>query len=273
MAPPEQSETERSESPRLVGGETLASILVELSDTSVGDFRIADFLQKLVRHCVDQLSVAAVGLLLADEQGVPGLAASSNESARVLGHLEIQVEQGPGLDCFRSGHRILGEHLHLHGLEGRWPSFAAEANAMGLRSVHALPMRYGHQVIGALSLFSAPPDGCDKDCLSAAQAMADITTIGILQERRAREARGLTERLQSALDDRVVIEQAKGVLAERARISVDEALQVLRGYARRHHRTLRSVAEMAVSGRIPRRVDQPPATPQGDPGGRSAVGS
>jgi transcriptional regulator with GAF, ATPase, and Fis domain len=226
----------------------LAQTLVELADTLVADFDVVDFLHTLVLRCTELLDAAEAGLMLADQRGGLRVVASSSERARLLELFEVQNEQGPCLDCFRSGDRVVAEDLEANS--GRWPLFTPEAIKAGFRSVHALALRCQSQVIGALNIFrttTGPLDSCD---LVAAQAMADVATIGILQQRAVQEARILAEQLQSALNSRVVIEQAKGVLAERAKVNLDDAFGMLRGYARNHNSRLRDVAEAVIAGNV-----------------------
>lgn len=226
----------------------LAQTLVELADTLVADFDVVDFLHTLAQRCVELLDTAEAGIMLADQRGGLGLVASSSEQSRLLEVFELQSEQGPCLDCFRTGRPVGADDLD--DAEHRWPAFAAAARRAGFRSVIALPLRCRNQVVGALNLFRTEPGSLDAEGLATGQAMADIATISILQERSLREARILAEQLQRALSSRVAIEQAKGVLAERARVNVDEAFTMLRGYARSHNQRLRVVAESVIAGEI-----------------------
>ncbi|MGH2719068.1 MAG: GAF and ANTAR domain-containing protein [Actinomycetota bacterium] len=226
----------------------LARTLVELADTLVADFDVVDFLHTLAQRCVELLDTAEAGIMLADQRGGLGLVASSSEQSRLLEVFELQTEQGPCLDCFRTGQVVA--HADLDDAGNRWPTFSAAACAAGFRSVVALPLRCRHQVIGALNLFRTQPGELDEQGMATGQAMADIATISILQERSLREARILAEQLQRALSSRVAIEQAKGVLAERARVNVDDAFNMLRGYARSNNRRLRAVAESVIAGEI-----------------------
>jgi GAF domain-containing protein len=156
----------------------------------------------------------------------------------------LQNEQGPCLDSFKSGEPVHAEDL---ALEDRWPLFTAEAAEAGFRSVHSLPLRFRSEVIGALNLFRTKPGPLAAPDLAGAQAMADIATISILQERALREAKVLAEQLQRALNSRVIIEQAKGVLAERTQVNLDDAFNMLRSYARNNNRRLHDVATAVVS--------------------------
>ena len=229
----------------------LAQTFVELADTLVADFDIVDFLHTLTDRCAELFEVAEAGVMLADQRGGLRVLASSSERARLLELFEIQNEEGPCLDCFRSGNRVGSEDLEA---DPRWPLFTAEALTAGFRSVDALALRCQSRVIGALNLFRASPGALGEDDLVAAQAMADVATIGILQQRAAQEARVLVEQLQTALNSRIVLEQAKGVLAERAQVNLDDAFRMLRVHARAHNLRLRGVAESLIAGTLS--VDQ-----------------
>jgi len=248
----------------VVGERRLAQAFVELADTLVADFDVVDFLHTLAQRCVELIDAAEAGIMLADQRGGLRLVASSSERARLLEIFELQAEQGPCLDCFNTGQAVGEEDLEV--APERWPVFGAEARAAGFRSVQALPLRCRSQVIGALNLFRTLPGRLEEESMATGQAMADIATIGILQERALREARVLAEQLQSALNSRVVIEQAKGVLAERAGVNLDDAFHMLRGYARNHSRRLRDVAETVIAGSIA--VEDLVATSSGAPQAR-----
>lgn len=226
----------------------LVRTFVELADTLVQDFDVVDFLSTLALRCAELLDAAEAGIMLARPEGGLRVVASSSERARLLELFEIQNQEGPCLECFRSGKPSVADDLEAE--VDRWPEFAPEALRAGYRSVHALALRCQDQVIGALNLFGTTPGAFSADDLVSAQAMADVATIGILQQRAITEARIMAEQLQSALNSRVVIEQAKGVLAERAQIDVDEAFSVLRLYARTNNLRLREVAESFIEGRV-----------------------
>lgn len=226
----------------------LLRTFVELADTLVQDFDVVDFLSTLALRCAELLDAAEAGIMLVRPDGGLRVVASSSERARLLELFEIQNQEGPCLECFRSGKPSVADDLESEF--DRWPMFAPEATRAGYRSVHALALRCQNQVIGALNLFGTTPGAFSADDLVSAQAMADVATIGILQQRAIAEARILAEQLQSALNSRVVIEQAKGVLSERAQIGVDEAFEILRRYARSNHLRLREVAEAFIESRL-----------------------
>jgi GAF domain-containing protein len=226
----------------------LAQTFVELADTLVADFDVVDFLHTLADRCAELFEAAEAGVMLGDQRGGLRVVASSSERARLLELFELQNEQGPCLDSFSTGLAVVAEDLADN--LGRWPLFSREALAAGFRSAHSLPLRFRSEVIGALNLFRTKCGALDADDLLGAQAMADIATISILQARALREARVLADQLQRALNSRVVIEQAKGVLAERTQVNLDDAFRMLRTYARNHNRRLHDVATAVISSLI-----------------------
>lgn len=226
----------------------LAAAFVELSDTLVADFDVLDFLHGLANHCVALLDVDAAGLMLADASGTLHVAASSTERVRLLELFELQNQEGPCLESFRSGQMVDEKDVSANGRQ-RWPVFGAEAAAAGFGSVVALPMRLRGQTIGALNLFRRSTGGLAADDQRLGQAMADVATIAILHERGSRHREVLARQLQDALDSRIAIEQAKGVLAERQGIHVDEAFRLLRSQARSGGRKLTDVAREIVSAK------------------------
>ncbi|MFK0251362.1 GAF and ANTAR domain-containing protein [Amycolatopsis azurea] len=229
----------------------LRETFVQLADTLVDDFDLIEFLDQLVLRCVELLGVCTAGLLLADARGTLTMVAASDEQTRLLELFQLQNSEGPCLDCYRNVEPVVCPDLVR--ARGRWPKFARRAEAVEFRSVYALPMRLREEVIGALNLFGSRPALLDDDGLRLGQALADVATIGILHNRLLQRQEMITAQLQSALNSRVVIEQAKGVLAERLRISVDEAFGVLRAHARSNNLRILTVA----TGIIDRTVEIP----------------
>ena len=217
----------------------LAEAFVTLADTLVADYDVIDVLHQLTIECVELLPVDAAGLLLSDQRGTLQMAAASTERARVVELFQLQSDEGPCLDCFRTSRPIAAPDLR--GMT-EWPRFTAHTLDTGFRSVHAVPMRLRTETIGALNLFGIQPRALGPDELRIAQALADVATIGILQERAIRRRDVLAEQLQVALNSRVIIEQAKGVLAERGQLEMERAFEVLRRYARSTQQRLSDVA-------------------------------
>jgi len=229
--------------------ERLSRVFVELADTLVSGFDVVEFLHRLTQRCVELLDVGAAGVVLLDERGALRVMASSDERAHTLELFEVQNKEGPCQDCIRTKEPVVNEPLHDEG--NRWPAFSQEARAAEFRFAHALPMRLRDQVIGALNLFSDEESLLAETELVIAQALADVATIGVLQTRAMEERRVLAEQLQSALSSRVIIEQAKGMIAQHAGVDLDTAFAYLRGYARSHSEYLSEVARALIDGALP----------------------
>jgi transcriptional regulator with GAF, ATPase, and Fis domain len=228
--------------------ERLAKTFVELADTLVGGFDLMEFLHMLTERCVELLEVDAAGLLLPDARGTLQLVAASTEQARVVELFQIQNDEGPCLDAYRTGEPVSIPDITGSQATERWPMFTAAARDMGFAAVHAIPMRLRDQVIGTLNLFGSAAGDLDPAVARAARALVDVATIGILQERATREHELVAGQLQVALNSRVIIEQAKGILAERMRVTPDQAFIVLRAYSRNHNRPLTQLAADVISG-------------------------
>ena len=226
----------------------LARTLVELADTLVDEFDVVELLTLLTDRCVDVLDVAAAGIMLASPSGELRVMASSSEAIRMLELFEIQSQEGPCLDCFRTGVPVVNQNLA--SVNGRWPNFAPEALAAGFQSVHALPMRLRGKVLGALNLFHVDTGEMREADTIAAQAFADVATIGILQHQAVLEAQVLNNQLNYALNSRVVIEQAKGVLAERMSLNMEQAFNLLRTHARNNNLRLVDVAQAMIDNNL-----------------------
>jgi GAF domain-containing protein len=229
-----------------VSAERLAKTFVEVSDTLVDEFDLIDFLHTLTVRAVDLVGATAAGLLLADQRGRLEFMAASDENTRLLELFQVQSSEGPCLDAFRTAAPVVNADLGT--ATARWPQFAPRATAAGFRSVHAFPLRLRNEVIGALNLFgSDSASALDSADIPVVQALADVATIALLQERTIRRGEVLSEQLQGALNSRIVIEQAKGAIAQANDVSVDEAFTLLRDYARRNNRRLSEVARTIFS--------------------------
>ena len=226
----------------------LARAMVELADTLVDDFDVVELLTRLTARCVDVLEVSAAGLMLVSVDGDLRVMASSSEAVRVLELFELQSSEGPCLDCYRTGEPVINHDL-ARG-DGRWPRFTPVALAAGIHAVHAVPMRLRGTVLGALNLFHTSPSEMHGDDVAAAQALADVATIAVLQHRAALEAQVLNDQLHRALNSRIVIEQAKGMVAERSNLDMAEAFAALRRFARSSNRRLADVASDVIAGSL-----------------------
>ena len=197
------------------------TFFVALADTLLNDFDFVELLDRLVHTCVDVLNVAA-GVLLLDQQRRLRLVASSSERAEELEAFQVQADEGPCLDCARSRTPVAVPDLET--ARGRWPRFCSAADIPGFRAVHALPSCLRARALGGLNLFHTSPTMLAAAEVRVAQALANVATIGILQQQHDHQTSALTEQLQGALDSRVAVEQAKGILAEGGHVSMDVAL-------------------------------------------------
>ncbi len=222
--------------------------LVEMADTLVDDYDVVDMLTGVADRCVSLLGVSAAGVMLASPAGSLGLVASSSEAMRLLELFELQAQEGPCLDAFRTGEPVEQEDLHAGA--GRWPVFSAVALQSGFQSVLALPLRLREATVGALNLFRVTRDPMAEADVIVARAFADLAALSITQHRASAEAQRLNEQLSDALTSRVVIEQAKGVISERAGIDLAQAFSRLRAYARNGNYRLTDVAQAAVDGTL-----------------------
>jgi GAF domain-containing protein len=227
-------------------GKLLSDTFVELTDTMVVGFDMIEFLHVLTDRSVRLLDVSAAGLLLADPRGELRVVAASSEAVRLLELFQIQNDQGPCLDCFRSAQPVTV--ADLSATAERWPRFAPAALQAGFAAVQALPMRLRDQVIGALNLFRADPGAFSAADIRVGQALADVATISLLQERSMRRSDALNEQLQTALNSRVIIEQAKGKLAERLGLDMDQSFNLLRDFARARNLRLSDLSQAFIDG-------------------------
>lgn len=223
-----------------IASDRLAAVLVDVADTLVDEFDLIEFLQRVASHASSLVAARISGLMLADHRGRLRLVAASDERAEMLELFQVQAEEGPCQDCYHLGEPVVVNDLQQAA--GRWPQFAPHAVAAGFRSVHAFPMRLRGQVVGALNMFGVRAGPMDDPDVRVIQALADIATIALLQERAVTRAELLGEQLQSALNSRIVIEQAKGYLAQIHQESPDQAFDRMRSYCRHHGLKLGEVA-------------------------------
>lgn len=224
----------------------LAATFVALTDTLVTDFDVVEFLSALAERIVHLELATEVGILLADEDNDLQFLAASHERAHLLELFQVQNEQGPCRDAFTAGQPV--DTADLRDDVDRWPLFAPRALEAGYRSVQAVPLRLRGEVLGALNLFNDGVGPVEPEVLTVVQALADVATISMLQQRQIERAHVIQNQLQHALQSRIGIEQAKGVIAERASLPMDEAFELLRNHARRHSRKLSDVARDVVAG-------------------------
>jgi transcriptional regulator with GAF, ATPase, and Fis domain len=226
----------------------MTQVFVELADTMVDEFDALDFLNTLTERTVELLQADAAGVILNDLRGTLHVVASTSNQAAIVELFELQNEEGPCLDCFRSGQPVV--NVDPEEARTRWPRFSAAAAEAGYESTHAIPLRLRDSVIGAMNLFCASRSDLSEEDQALGQALADIATIGLLQERAVRHSELIAEQLQTALNSRILIEQAKGVLLARAGVDVEEAFRLIRAHSRRTNQPLRSVAAAVLDGTL-----------------------
>ncbi|MDA0249532.1 MAG: GAF and ANTAR domain-containing protein [Actinomycetota bacterium] len=222
----------------------LAQAFVGLADTLVDGYDVIELAQQLIDNSMVLLPIAAAGILIGDMQGDLHVLASSSENTRLLELLQVEADLGPCLLAYRSGEQVAVDDLRVDSQ--RWPEFAKRAEEYNYRSVCALPLRLREERVGALNLFRNEPGSLVPADIAVGQALADVATVGILHQRILTRADVINEQLQIALNTRVVIEQAKGVLAERGDVDMEQAFTLLRSHARRTHQRLSDVAQAVV---------------------------
>src|SRR4051812_19018813 len=242
------TETSHASGDRANRDRALAETFVLLADTLVDDFDLLELFDQLMRSSVELLGVSAAGLLLDDQRGNLAVVASSSEESRLLEIFQLQNNEGPCLDCVRSAKPVFADDLAAE--VERWPLFVPRALDLGFHSMAAVPLRLRDECIGGLNLFQSGDVPVDADQRRLGQAFADVATIGILQRRTVHRSTVLAEQLQHALNSRVVIEQAKGVVAERNKLGMGPAFDLLRHFARDNNMKLTDAATGVVEGTI-----------------------
>jgi len=268
MSPDERPTT------RATGREaTLLGMVVDLARGLSADTDVPELLQRLVDSCVELFPATSAGLMLLSEAGVPTVAAASSSDQGQLELLQLLGDQGPCLDCTRTGSPVLVDELAA--TTGRWPDWSPRALELGARSAYAFPLRLGARTFGALNLFGDRAGILDAADQAAATALADVAAAVVATGRQTRRAEELTGQLQHALESRVVIEQAKGIASVALHVSVDEAFQVLRAHSRSSNRRLADIAADLAAGRLDvRTLGRPRTRPAAARTGRAgAAGS
>lgn len=237
----------------------LAETFVEMADTLVDDFDVIELLGSLVARCVRLFDAAACGVLLVDTDGRLRVVAASSEQVRLLQLFELQNEEGPSLEAVHTGRPVVG--ADLAAAMDRWPRFAVAAREAGYASAQVLPMRLRYQLIGALNLFHTDPRESSVEDVALAQAVADVATIAILQTRIRHPEAALAEQLREALNSRILVEQATGVVAERRGMDPAAAFDLLRGRARQRGLALTDFARSVIEGatQVPEQESPPRA--------------
>jgi GAF domain-containing protein len=226
----------------------VAQAFVELAGALVNGYDVVDLLDRLIAHCVQLLEVDAAGLVLADPSGALQVMVATSERARFLEVLQLHAASGPCLDCYRTGLPVNVSDLAADG--HRWPALAAAAQHGGYRAVHAVPLAFQDQTLGAMNLFTTEPGSLSSTDHTIAEALAEVATVAILGQRALRRSGQVAEQLQAALNSRVVIEQAKGMLAQQGGFDLTAAFAALRTHVRRHNQRLTDGAREVVEGTL-----------------------
>lgn len=226
----------------------VSAAFIEIADFLVGPYDSIDVLRTLVDHCVTLLDVTAAGIVLADQFGALQVLASTSEESQHVELLQHRAGAGPCVDAYRYGKVVTLSDIEAEG--DRFPAFQSAALSQGFHSVHAIPMRVRPKTIGALNLFRTDTGSLSVADAKIAQALADLATISILHARNLQEEAVMKEQVARALGSRVLIEQAKGIIAQRDSIDMDEAFKILRAYSREHDQTLHMSAAQIIARRI-----------------------
>lgn len=224
--------------------ERVSAAFVKITETLVADYEVLDLLHTLVEATVELLDASAAGLLLADPHGDLQVVASTSEESQLVEILQLQAGEGPCVECYRTGTPVVV--ADIASLHAQWPAFQAAALSQGFRSVQAVPMRVHGKTVGAMGMFGKDPGTMTREDSTIGQALADVATVGIMQERIIRESALVNEQLQWALNSRVLIEQAKGVIAYQSRVNMEEAFKRLRDFARANNQSLEETASHVI---------------------------
>jgi transcriptional regulator with GAF, ATPase, and Fis domain len=238
----------RSEGEPVTREQEITKAFVELADTLVDDYDVVDLMHVLAERSVGLLAADAAGILLDDGRDNLVAVASTSHEAGLVELFVVQNVGGPCRDCIRTGQRVV--NVEVDEATRRWPGFVEKVREVGFVSTHAFPLRLRSQVVGAINLFCRVHTELDDEAIAVAQGLADIATIGLLHQRAVRHHEVLSEQLHTALNSRIVIEQAKGVLAERAHVDVGTAFTLIRDYSRAGHHLLLDTAEAVIEGRV-----------------------
>lgn len=230
----------------LVSAHRVGEVFVALGDTLAEDFEVAGFLGGLAGYCLELLDTDGAGVMLAGAGGDLELLASTDEITRRLELSELVDRDGPCVAAYRTG--VWVDHPSLDSAAPRRPGFDRSALAAGYRSAHAVPMRRGEQVIGVLNLFRRDSGPLPPHGKQLARALTDMATIGLLNRREVATHRTVAVQIQQAFTTRLIIEQAKGLLAGQLRVRPDQAFQRLRRHARQNNRNLAELAQAVVDG-------------------------
>ncbi|MGW0903191.1 ANTAR domain-containing protein [Streptomyces sp. NPDC002853] len=243
----------------------IARTFVELADTLVEDFDVIDFLHQMTVRCQELLDVTDAAVFLAHPNLNLHSPAPCDPSPALQDVVDAACRQGPAVDAHRTTRPVAS--LRLVDAAARWPQFTPHLLNAGYTLATALPMRLRQDNIGSLLLLHTGDRALNPDDLALAQALADAATIGLIQARTIRQQHTVNEQLHGALQSRIIIEQAKGVLAARSNVTLNQAFDVLRRYARQHRILLSRVARDVIESGLTPAISS--ARTQADPADRA----
>ena len=221
----------------------------DLAEVLVSDYDLADLLHRLADSCVAVCDAAGAGIVVADQYGQLCDMAYSSEDIRRLERFQLLNDEGPCVECYRTGRLV--EEPELASMR-RWPRFSAEAASIGIESARALPLRLHGRTVGALNLFHSEPGHSPVSVLRAAQALADLAVVGIVLSNSGSSMHSTAEsKIRTALQERSDVERAKGFLAENGGLPMDDAFERMRAYAEGRGLGLTSVARDLISRSLP----------------------
>ncbi|MBW3601273.1 MAG: GAF and ANTAR domain-containing protein [Actinobacteria bacterium] len=230
----------------MVDNERLVQLLGDFARSLIDGYQVTDILYQLCDRSLDILPVTGAGVMLADDEDKLRFVSASDETIREIERAQIALDEGPCLTAYRTGERVLAPDL----VHTPWPDFAAAALRAGMKAVQSFPMRVRGTRVGAINFYQFERGSLNASEVMAGQLLADVATAYLVNGRERDERARISGQLQVALDSRVVIEQAKGKVAEQLGVDVGAAFGLLRGHARRHQAKLRTVAEEVVQDRL-----------------------
>lgn len=232
----------------------LSRTFVAVADSLVDTYDLIDLLQKLVDNAIELFDATAAGITLGPDDEHLEVIVSTSEESRLIELMQVRVGEGRCVEAVTTRKPVSA--VDLAEIRRRWPAFAEQVAMSSYASVHAIPLRLRGQTIGSFNLFCDREGALDDADAVAAQALADVATISILQERTIRDADIVRQQLQRALDSRVAIEQAKGVIANTHALDMESAYRLIRHHARSTQTSLADVAQGIIAGtlNLPRTV-------------------
>ncbi|WP_394427957.1 GAF and ANTAR domain-containing protein [Streptomyces sp. SGAir0957] len=214
------------------------------------DLDVLELLHDLTAYAAAFVPVRA-GITVLDDAGDVAYLTASDELCRRFEQEQLDLDEGPCLDSARSHDPLPVTSLDSEEAAARWPRFAPRALAASITAVAALPLHTPELMLGALNLISTGPPLPQERDLRLVQVLADAAALALTHRRDVVGREETIRQLQTALDSRIVIEQAKGVLAARLQVPMDEAFALLRAHARSSRQRLTVLATRIAGGDLP----------------------